>query len=338
MSIRDSLKRLISGTYEEQDVNHIVEICKNFALAYLKMKNKNVSFHYSENEFNSLAYDFIADIFKRDEAGHFINLADYFAGKEIDRLASHKIEIEIRRLVFTKVNDNLFRHMGDQDPSLKKIIRNIKLALNSKKKLQEIVEINDNRIIIKKNSDKSALPELPPEFLEIYLCSSVNQSSQIPEIVIEAVGVLMNQDLYQKEISITQLAISIRNSYVLIQEKNDEEISQQSIRKLMNGELSKFITDSRHQVQSKILPKYIKNDKMQKEDVHKYFSAASKIVQSQFIDNPGSKDSHYEYLVEEFGEVDYKDFRQSYRQRLEYFVKLIRQELVRRYRKDLSKN
>lgn len=326
---------MLRGCYDEHDVNRVVDLCKKYAIAYLKMKKVSGSFFISGDTIDSLAYSFIADIFERCEEGHFVNLEHYFNDKPVEKAEFHQIEQELRRLVFTKVNDNLFRHFGEHDPSLRKIIRNIKLALESAP-INACIELRGNRLIVNDENSKSHLPSFPPEFLEIYLCSGVDQSTLIPDIVHKTVEILNHQQLYRKEISITQMAVSIRKCFVNLHYEQ-ENITQNTMQKLLNGDMNHFIGKSTEQIQDKVRPKYIRNGKMTPEEFDKYLAAATDILKAQFTDTEEKKDSQYEYLAVYFKDLEYPVFRKKYRSKLEYFVRLIREDMIRRFKNDYLK-
>ena len=77
----------------------------------------------------TLALDCIADTFQRDENGHFTTLITYFESLNWRQLSDADLTIALRRLIFSKVNEGLFRSYRAEDPNLARIIRNIKEAV-----------------------------------------------------------------------------------------------------------------------------------------------------------------------------------------------------------------
>ena len=336
MVIRKELGLLLSGEYTEQNLNSVVEFFKRYAVSYIRMKRKAGNSFFQNEDINSVAYNSISELFSRNDDNRFPNLERYFSDKQIGKLRDHELEPEIRRLVFTKVNDYIYRRIGEFDPSLKKIIRNIKLALTSGS-FDKDLHVSGNTIILKSETEEGDLPELPPEFLEIYLCDRVEQSSQIPCILSEVIEIIDRQQLYQKKIGITSLALSIRNTFTALQQHREQE-ENRTMRTILNGDLEKFIGISKKNVQEKIASKYSQNGKLEPHEVEKYFMAAADIIKDQFVDDKQFENSQFEYLSSYLENVDYESFRDIHRQRLEYFVRLVRKEMINMFKKDLFQN
>lgn len=334
--IRKELGLLLSGVYSEKDLNRVVEFFKRYAVGYIRMKRKVGNSFCRIDDIESVAYSSISELFSRDADDRFPNLERYFGSKPVGRLPDHELEPEIRRLIFTKVNDYLYRRLGDYDPSLKKIIRNIKSAFASGD-FDRYTEISGNTVYLKSHICEDTLPELPHELLEIYLCSRINRSSMIPEILAAAIEIIDRQELYQKRIGITALALSIRNSFIALQNHHEQE-ENRTMRTILNGDLEKFIGISKKNVQEKISAKYLKSGKMDRDEMQSYFSAAADILNDQFVDEKQFKDSQFEYLNSYMKNLDYEQFRNLHRKRLEYFVKLVRVEMIDLFKKDLFSN
>jgi hypothetical protein len=79
-----------------------------------------------------LAWDFIADLFEKDDENMLSTFCQYFNEESLVQMDETDVQSELRKLVFTKVDDNIFRAVGEKDPSLRKIIRNLKLAIRDR--------------------------------------------------------------------------------------------------------------------------------------------------------------------------------------------------------------
>lgn len=137
--MRDHLRAIISGTSARPQLNAVVAVCHALASASLATRRTSstlVSLHGLNR--SDLAYDCIAEISRQDAAGAFVQLNAYFDGLSLGSLSDEEILAHLRRLVVSKVNQGIFRLYNEADPPLGKILRNIKLAVNSLKHFTEI--------------------------------------------------------------------------------------------------------------------------------------------------------------------------------------------------------
>jgi len=161
MGIKDALKSCIDGSYSRRELKKVIKCCYTIALAYLKMKtSSNTLYLYQNEQLEDLAWDFIADLFHKNDSGNLIKLSEYFTVSDLNKLDQNETEIELRKLVFTKVDDNIFRHLGENDPSLRKIIRNLKLAIRNTNCTGKVC-YRDALIIVESDDDVSK-PSMPP--------------------------------------------------------------------------------------------------------------------------------------------------------------------------------
>lgn len=336
MGVRGTLVRCVESDYSRDDVNRIVKTCYNFALVYLRMKGRSGKTYLLKKErIEDLAWDFIADLFQKDEDGNLIVLQSYFKNKLHPGITEDEVRIELRKLVFTKVDDNIFRYYGEKDPSLRKIIRNIKLAIRDTDCKNRVCYRDGNIIVCdKKDSDK---PTLPVAFMRIRLCSRLNEKSQIPDVLIEVIDIITEQKEYRQRFSLVALAKIIRESFVIVQ--NDERNGKASPiaeKRIFKNEFDSFLNSSAGKVKESLGNKYVEKGKLQSEELEPFFKAASDIIREDFQTEINGY-SQYEQLSRHMGGLEYSHFREKHRQVLEYVVKLIREDLVRNFKKEWAR-
>ncbi|MDX1641906.1 MAG: hypothetical protein R3220_09435 [Balneolaceae bacterium] len=331
------MREIVCGCLEEsadrKELKALIDICHTMALAYLRMKASSRKLYMIRGErLEDLAWDFIADLFEKNEDGELVKLQEYFENSAIDQLSDHEIKIELRKLVFTKVEDNVFRSFGENDPSLRKIIRNLKLAIRNND-CQNCVCYDDGNIITEENGNQR-LPVMPSEFMQMKLSSRLGEKMQIPEILIEVINILEDQEQYQKRFSLVTLAAIIRETFVHFNESRTK-VNQKPFaeRYLLNGEFEEILDKSSEKVRTTTGIKYVEKGKITKQELLLYTNAARDIVRDHFLDNQEDY-SQFEYLKEHMPNLEYLEFRESKRQILEYLVKLIRRELVGIFKDD----
>lgn len=331
------LREIVSGCLEKsvrrKNLKGLIEECHTIALAYLRMKASSRKLYMVRGErLEDLAWDFIADLFEKNSDGELVKFREYFYDLEIHELSDQEIRIELRKLVFTKVEDNIFRAVGEKDPSLRKIIRNLKLAIRDNNS-EFRVHYGDGTLIVGKD-EKHNLPTMPSEFMQIKLCSRLEEKMQIPEILIEVIDILQTQGLYKKRFSLVALASIVRETFVHFHEsKTNSRKRPKADHYLLNGEFEVFLSKSAKKVQQSTGIKYVEKGKITDQELLNYTNAAKDIVRDHFMDEQRDF-SQFEYLKKYMPEIKYSDFRENHRQILEYLVKLIRNEIVGIFKED----
>lgn len=334
MGLKETISSCLGQNVSRKDLKKLIKKCHSMALAYLRMKAASNQLYMIRGErLEDLAWDFIAELFEKDENGCLIRLQDYFHDVSLEELNDSDLTIELRKLVFTKVEDNIFRAVGEKDPSLRKIIRNLKLAIRDND-CEGWVCYKHGNIIVGEDSEEN-LPIMPSEFMQIRLSSRVEEKMQIPEILIEAIDVLQRQDKYQKKISLVGLASVIRLTFVHFNETSAEEKQLNADETIINTEFEEFLNESLEMVRSSTGYSYIRKRKINHDELDMYMKAAKDIVYDYF-NNGKTESSQYEYLKNYMPGLEYSDFRENKRQILEYLVRLIRKDLVETFKDDWS--
>lgn len=333
MVLHEILSQCLGNSVQRRALKKLIKKCHTMALAYLRMKASSNKLYMIRGErLEDLAWDFIAELFEKDENGCLVKLQDYFDNLDLQELSDSGLRVELRKLVFTKVEDNIFRAIGEKDPSLRKIIRNLKLAIRDNK-CDNHVCYKDDYIIIDKD-EKENLPIMPSEFMQIKLACRLEEKMQIPEILAEVIDVLQCQEHYQKRISLVGLASIIRLTYIHFNEsRNSQQKQYNTDEAMIHTEFQKFLETSSEMVRTNTGYSYIRKGKISHKELDIYVNAAKDIVYDSFTEGK-TEASQYEYLKNYLPDLDYDDFRENKRQVLEYLVKLIRKDLVETFKED----
>lgn len=334
MGLKETISNCLGKEVSRQDLKKLIKKCHSMALAYLRMKAASKKLYMIRGErLEDLAWDFIAELFEKDNNGCLEKLQEYFDDISLEDLDHSELTIELRKLVFTKVEDNIFRAVGEKDPSLRKIIRNLKLAIRDCDSDHRVC-YEQGYIIIAKD-DGENLPVMPSEFMQIRLSSRLEDKMQIPEILADAIDVLLKQDRYQKKISLVSLASVIRLTFVNFHETTTEKKQLNADESIITTEFQEFLNESVEMVRTSTGFSYVRKGKISEDELDMYMNAAKDIVNDYF--NSGkSESSQFEYLKNYMPELEYDDFRTNNRQVLEYLVKLIRKDLIETFKEDWS--
>lgn len=333
MNIRETITHCLDSCESRNELQTLIQFCHARALSYLRMKASSSSLYMIRGErLEDIAWDFIADIFEKNETGELVKLQEYFSGLDVESFTEKKTRIELRKLIFTKVEDNIFRSLGKRDPSLRKIIRNLKLAIRDKS-CAPSASYQNGRLILEEQEFQT-LAVMPSEFMRMKLCSKLNEKMQIPEILVEVIDVLLNQNEYQKEFPLVPLASIIRETYVHLNESSSETRELPNVEQdMFQSDFENFLDKSVQKTKKKTGISYVEKGKLDRDELDFYMIAAQDIVRDHFTD--GRKEfSQYECLKDYIPHLEYEDFRNNKRQYLEYIVYQIKKDLISSFKED----
>ncbi len=165
---REHLSAILSGTYTDINLKHIVGLCHAFAVASINSKIAGGTLRREFIGMNSrdIAFDCIADLFQRGENSTMVQLQTHFKRINFDTASNQELLTHFRRLVFSKVNNGLFRIYNEVDPSLGKIIRNIKLVVGALRNFEEVERLGESCVCPSLVSKLAERPQMDLEILE----------------------------------------------------------------------------------------------------------------------------------------------------------------------------
>ena len=163
---------------------------------------------------SDLAYDCVADLFRRDERGSLIQIRAYFGALEISDASDAEMLMHLRRLVFSAVNQGIYRLYRQADPAFGKILRNIKLAVATLQNFTEEIERFGEPYLVPALADP--LTECPPfeiGYLERALAPFVRNSPSVPTLLGALSFILRQQEKCSPAIALATVASLFRSVY-----------------------------------------------------------------------------------------------------------------------------
>lgn len=338
MNLQKAIQHCLSEGYGTRECRFIIKRAHTIALAYLRLKAVSGHLYTQSGErLEDLAWDYIADLFERDHNDVFTVLRKIFGDFDFTEASKAETEQHFRRIIVTKVNDNIFRANGDFDPSLKKIIRNLKNAIVSGN-IDENVAIEDGYLMLKNvKREGSFRPVKPSEVLEKQLCSRITETMQTPEVLQEAVFILKESRMFDKKISLTALAICIRKAFVHVQKPDGLPQNRLSAESELHAESLEFqLEKASLKIRNKLGEKYLKRKVLDEETLNCFLDASKAIIREEFSEEHADG-SQFELLEKEMPGLTHTEFRDKYRGVLEYIVKKMRAGIIDFYQKDWIK-
>ncbi|MDI6803591.1 MAG: hypothetical protein QME58_07065 [Bacteroidota bacterium] len=115
----------------------------------------------------------------------------------------------LRRLVFSKVNHGIYRQYSEIDPSLSKILRNIKIAINTLKNFTEVERFGESCIAPCACDTLEDNPAFDRDELRGFFMCEVNGREHIPDLLAKFSLILREQTDRCRIIPLVTVGINI---------------------------------------------------------------------------------------------------------------------------------
>lgn len=307
----------------------MVDHCQQMALVYLRQKAKGGSLRpeYFGLTLEDLALDCCAELFERDSSGRFTVLRRYFENMRWPLMSEADVQIALRRLTFSKVNEELFRRYRASDPNLAKIVRNVKDAVGMIQGVQLVRRGQQRWIVVGDGELQHDRPVVAPEFLEAHLAAAVAPSMQVREAVNALVAFFRLRPDYRNGFPLIGFAKLIRSVFIRIGAA-DESLEQKHEHAFSQDEILEAIEKATRAVKQKMLPKYVKGGKVSASTFGLYLRTVRSIFESQYLHDGGQEHSYFDILALHAPGTSEAEYRSQHRNRIEYLVKLTRADMA----------
>ena len=327
MTLHKTLHRVFSTPTDREAVNYLIHVCSNMAMAFLRIQLQrgsldNYRFGIATED---LAIDCIADTFQRDERGHFTTLETYFNTFDWQNTTEEDLTISLRRLVFSKVNEGLFRSYRAEDPNLAKIIRNIKEAIkrNTSFSLQREREVQWI-VVGHDGTSQQHLPIAPAAVIEAYITSVLCNTSNTYTAVYAFQDFLKLHPYYRNAFPMSEYARILRACF---QNREIPSASTQEIN-LSLIDVENALKKTIAYVRSKLHDTYVLKGKISLSMFETYIKALNKILASHFGAPWESATSQYDALATLIPGLSKDSFQNEHRNIMQYLFKISRTRMI----------
>ena len=272
-----------------------------------------------------LAIDCIADTFQRDEQGRFVTIETYFNTFDWENASEEDLTISLRRLIFSKVNEGLFRSYRAEDPNLAKIIRNIKEAVKRNTSFTLFREREVQWIIVgNEGAAQQHLPLAPATVLESYITSILCETSNTYTAVYAFEKFLKTHPYYRNAFPMSEYARILRACF---QNREIPNPATQEIN-LSLIDLENALKKTIAYVQSKLHDTYVLKGKISMSMFETYIKALKKILASHFGAPHESVSSQYDALATLIPGLSKDSFQSEHRNIMQYLFKISRTRMI----------
>lgn len=336
-SIGHTVRMIISDVPGEEETRSMARLCERIALVYLsgKLSKGRLDPERFGLTLNDLATDSVADLFQRTPEGQYRSFKRYFCPIKDHLVTDAEYLGALRRLLFNHINQHLFRLHREFDPSLGKIIRNIKLAVKRIRHLHLGEVLGEPWILDAEDlkSDHEGVL-MPPEVLERMLAPALCGNGTMIHALEEFRSLLVESPSYRKAYPLVGLGLVLRR--IMSHLGDLEQVPETRLdRGLTVEDIRSQVSASVGQIRQSMLETYVTKEKMSPETYNGYFAALRNLFNERYAGEDGVDLSYFDFLNSAIGPMDRGEYMRKHRVRFEYLAKLTRRELIRRIEKDL---
>ncbi len=335
MDLKALLHSATSQTPDESDVRELIFICKKIALVFLRKKTSagQLCRDFSPLRLEDLALDCIADLFSRDEHGSLIQIRLYFEGLPIENSSEEELLSHLRRLVFARTNQSIFRIYHEADPSLSKILRNLKIAIQSLQNFIVIERFGNHCITPALCESLEHLPQFDRDELEQLLRDRLSCNDSIPSMLAKVSVFLREQTNHSRVVPCILIAQIIRAIYETPLLEAGKHFAPAEIPGVDDARniLLRVCTI----IKKENLPHYVGGKKVLPTVFETYFAVILENLLQRFVMHNGDDFSFFDRLRSRIPDLTKEEYRVTHKSKLEYLARLTYDRAITELRKDL---
>lgn len=332
--LKENILSVVSEYPDRARVNSLVEVCRTLAASFLSNKASAGSLASVHGvSINDLAYDCIADLFRQDGNGAYLELQSYFSGITPEEMKDEELLPHLRRLVFSKVNQGVFRLFGESDPSLSKILRNVKLAVSALKNFTEVERFGEAYLAPSLVDTLEHLPPFEREELARRFFEETTGKELIPQLLAKLSLLLREQEEYCRIVPLIGVGILIRRVYEGKRAGSEEPDEIETT--VGVNDVIVVIRAACHDVRVKARNKYVGSGKLCENIFCCYFRAIETELLNRFHGRAAEEHSLFSALREHLPDIGREEYMAEHRSRLEYFLKLVGARVSVRLQREL---
>ncbi len=319
--LREVLLALLMGDATREQLNHLIAVSHSLASSFIAGKSSLGGLRsISGLTTSDLAFDAIADLFRLDEHGNCVQLRAYFAGIDLREAEEEEIVSHLRRLVFSKVNQGIFRLYSEADPALAKILRNLKLAVGTLKNFTEVERFGEICLAPALCDTLEHLPPFDRDELEKRLHEYTTGREMIPELTAKMSLVLRQQEEYCRIVPLVTVGLLFRAVY-----GNKEDAAAAKVHHddhFGKADAQSVVSQVCRELKAELHPTYVGRQKLTEELYQKYFKAIESELLGRMEIAGVDGISLFDRLKAEIPGITRAEYFREHRNKLEYLLKL----------------
>lgn len=333
--LKEHLRSVVSDHPERKSIQHVVRTCQVLSRSYLRAKARSgaIPADLFGLSLDDLALDCFADLLARGGQMRFTELRGYFRDIDWETVDEAELFMSLRRLVFSKVNNSIYRRYRDADPGLARIVRNIKLCVRDRAGFVLVRRGRRQWVVVANQGALKSLPTASPELVERWMMAALRTSTDTPHLMEVYRDCIHAHPYYTNGYPLTGLALAIRSALTRLYAEELEDESAEPAG-YTAYEIEQAIEYALQQVRSAMYSTYVESGKVETHTFTLYIRAIRLILASDYISHTSPAGSYYEALAAHMQHLTKTRYHQQHRNVIEYLVKKARAEMVGYLRRD----
>lgn len=331
-SLKIGIQKALNNSITEIELTELVKLSRIIVRSYLNHIRFSLKYLCQNQGLteNDLAYECIAEVFARDSEKKFFRIEKFCNALHggIEKIAEIEIFLAYKSFLLKTVDSQIALLFAREDPTGSKIHRNIRDAVR-KTDMFDFQRGMFGAIISPKYIEPlEHLPAFPIEDLEQeYLSNNKNRKQNFLDHIQIIYDIVASQNEYSRVIPIFDL-VKIFKKYF----SADALIDLSDLNLLTDGkglsnvEIEEFQSKVLAAMKEKILIKYFAKGKFNREQAEAIYFALRDIV-NDWCFNGECQEAFYNYL-NRYLKIDESLYSTIYKAKLEYLVKLAREEFI----------
>ena len=282
-----------------------------------------------------MSYDCIAEAFARDTDGTFPNIHHFIGSLEtnLDTIPGHELFLAYKSFQIRIAEAQLARLYGQTDPSGSRIHRNIRDCLKGSNTFTLHKDFRGVVLVPLHVDPLDHLGPFPMDELERHFVREASSRNSIPRLLEILHGVLGGQCVYRRTLPLIEVVVIFKS---LFQNDFVPETSidhEWSLDGLGEFELRRMRYEVENVLKEKILLTYLVRGKVTDKQAAAMFKTLQAVLDDWFSGNSSS-----ESLYSSFNghlPIGPGVYEQDFRPKMEYLLRLARQELAGRLMREM---
>ncbi|MBK7259231.1 MAG: hypothetical protein IPI01_15790 [Ignavibacteriae bacterium] len=325
-SLQENLSALLDGRATRQQVDAVIAVCHALALTHVRSKRsawRMMEFHGVSHA--DLAYDCIAELFRRDDAGVFTDLQAFFKDLSPGTADSAEILVHLRRLVFAKTNRTLSRLIADTDSLFFRITRNVRLAASMSGLFEETERFGETLLVPAGIDPQYHLPYLADARLAQVVWNAYSLSALIPVFMSRLHEALAGVHDACRVIPLMPVVLLIKEVHEGHYAHRESAVRPDA---LAEDAALEIVAVARRETGERFQREYVGKGKVTLEEFTAYLNAIQSILVTRIAEDAGNELSLFSALKGELGDVAEECYKRMHRSRIEYMARYMHQRVA----------
>ena len=251
----------------------------------------------------------------------------------LDELSDAELLAHLRRIVQSKTHQGLFRIYQESDPSLGKILRNIKISIQVVRNFQETERFHEVHLTPIQCDPLDDRTTIDTEGILKEFGPMVNGAENIPEMLSKLAVLLRTQTTHRRSVPLMSIALAFRALYARGQ-KTHSTAEPAVEEKLLTDDTQRTVHNACNQIKRKTTQKYIYTKKLNKKIFETYFKAIEDHLLDFVMGTDGRDSALFESLKKVMPGLTPSQYQTHHRSTMEYLARLCRKKAVEELQKD----